>query len=266
MQDFNAIITRGGKVLHLPWGSHSEIVAHFKVPENTSLVRQNYWEYDILTPFVDGGGLQARGVEEPPDAVMRAGANLTDDLCAWHSGRNLRSIPAEWSDVVEHVYQVRGRRTPRYLNGAGGVYFSGSVERLCDVHIMRLMGSARIGRLEGHSVVESMSGRSRIDELGGETSVRDMRERASIGKMTGRSCVETLCQSTVVEEMYDSARVVFMFGAARVLGLHGRAVCGRACDGTVFTADEHVAKQGLLSSTDKYKCVKVVADGESVFA
>ena len=266
MQDFNAIITRDGGVLHLPWGSHSEIVAHFEVPDNTSLVRQNYWEYDILAPFVDGGGLQVRGVEEPPDVVVRAAAELTCDLCEWHSGRNLRSIPAEWSDVVEHIYQVHGRRTPRYLNGVAGVYFSGSVEHLCDVHIMRLIGSARIGRLEGHSVVESMSGRSRIEELCGEARIKDMRERASIGKMSGRSCVETLCHSGLVEKMYDSARVVLMFGAARVLGLYGQAACGRACDGTVFTADEHVAMQGLLSSLDRYKRVKVVGEGESVFA
>ena len=266
MQDFNGIITRDGRALHTPWGTHLEIVAHYQVPENTSLVRQNYWEYDILAPFVDGGGLQARGIEEPPDVVVSAAANLTDDLCKWHSGRNLKSIPAKWGDVVEHVYQVQGRRTPKYLNGRGGVYFSASVDRLRDVRITRLIGSARIGCLDGSSVVESMSGRSRIDELAGDAVIKDMRERASIGKMTGRSRVETLCQSGVVEKMQDLTHVLLMFGAARVLGLYGRAVCGRACDGTVFTADERVDMQALLSSVDRYKCVKVVAEGESIFA
>lgn len=266
MQDFNAIITRDGRILHIPWGTHLEIIAHYQVPENTSLVRQNYWEYDILAPFVDGGGLQARGIEEPPDVVVHAAVNLTDDLCRWHSGRNLRAIPAEWGDVVEHIYQVRGRRTPRYLNGRGGVYFSGSVERLSDVHIMRLIGGARIGRLEGSSVVESMSGHTRIDELGTDAVIKDMRERASIGKMTGRSCVEILCQSGVVEKMYDSARVTLMFGASRVLNLHDRALCGRGCDGVVFSADAEIDKQALLSSVDRYKCVKIIADGESIYA
>ncbi len=266
MQDFNAIITRDGSVLHLPWGTHNEIVEHFAVPGNTSLARQNYWEYDILPPFVDGGGLQARGIEEPPDVVLSAAANLTDSLCAWHSGRNLRAIPTEWGDVVEHVYQVRGRRAPGYLNGRGGVYFSGIVKRLSDVHITRLIGSARIVRLDGTSVVDTMSGQARIDELCQHAVITDMRERAGIGKMSGRSCVETLCQSTVVAEMHDDARVIVMFGASRVLRLYGRASCGRACDGTVFTADSKVCKNALLASAERYKSVKIVREGESVFA
>lgn len=266
MQDFNAIITRDGRVLHIAWATHNDIIERYDVPENTSLVRQNYWEYDILPPFVDGGGLQARGIEEPPEGVVSAAAKLTEDLCNWHQGRGLRSIPAEWGDVVEHVYKVRGHRAPKYLNGRGGVYFSGHVERLSDAHVMRILGSATIGRLEGRSVVETISGRARIEEAGGDTVIKDMRERASIARMTGRARVQTLCQSAVVEEMHDSTHVVLMFGASRVMGLYGRALCGRACDGVVFSASEPEDEKGLISSVDRYASVRITAEGECIYA
>ena len=266
MQDFNAIITRDGRVLHIAWAAHTEIVERCEVPENTSLVRRNYWEYDIRSAFVDGGGLQARGIEEPPEVVVRAAAKLTEDLCNWHQGRSLRTIPADWGDVVEHVYQVRGHRAPRYLNGRGAVYFSGHVKRLSDAHVMRLLGSATIGRLEGRSVVETISGRARIEEVGGDTVIEDMRERASIGEMSGRARVETLCQSAVVEEMHDSSQVVLMFGASRVMGLYGQAVCGRACDGVVFSASEPADEEALLASSDRYKSVRIITEGESIYA
>ena len=257
---------RDGQVLHIAWGTHTDIVEHYRVPENTSLMRQNYWEYDIMAPFVDGGGLQARGVEDPPEVVVRAAERLTDNLCKWHSGCAFDSIPAEWGDVVEHVYQVHGHRAPRTLNGRGGVFFSGHVERLCDAHVMRLLGSATMGRLDGRSVVETMSGNVRIEEAGGDSVIKDMRERASIARMTGRARVETLCQSAVVEEMHDSARVVLMFGASRVNALHDRAVCGRACDGIVFSPSEPADAKALLASVDCYKSLKIVAEGEGVYA
>lgn len=266
MQDFNAIITRDGRVLHLPWATHNDIVEHFQVPENTSLVRQNYWEYDIRVPFEDGGGLQARGIEEPPEAVVEAAEKLTRDLCMWHVGRNLRAVPEDWGDVVEHVYEVRGKRTPKYLNGRGGVYFAGNVDRLSDVRIRRLLGRARIGRLEGGAVVEFMAGSARIDELGGEAVIRDMRKQASIGRMTGRSCVELLCESGVVEKMRDEARVMRMWGASRVLALEGRAAAGRGPDKTVYTADPQVDEEGLLASMEGFERVKVIGEGESVYA
>jgi len=266
MRDFNAIIMRDGRVLHIPWGTHTDIVEHYDIPENSSPLRQNYWEYDIMAPFVDGGGLQARGIEEPPEAVVRAAARLTENLCKWHRGRGLRSIPADWGDVVEHVYQVRGRRAPRYLNGRGGVYFSGRVERLTDAHIARLTGTATIGILEGSSVVETMSGRACIEEAAGETLIKDARERARIGKMTGRARVEVLCQSAVVEEMRDSSQVVLMFGASRVLRLYDRAVCARGCDGVVFCAAEPPDKNALLASRERYRSVRVIENGEEVYA
>lgn len=266
MQDFDAIITRDGRVLHIAWATHTDIVERCEVPENTSPLRQNYWEYDILPPFVDGGGLQARGIEEPPEVVVHAAAKLTEDLCNWHRGRSLRSIPADWGDVVEHVYQVRGRRAPRYLSGRGAVYFSGHVKRLSDAHVMRLLGGATIGRLDGRSVVETISGRARIEEVAGDAVIKDMRERASIARMSGRARVEVLCQSGVVEEMHDSAQVVLMHGASRVMGLYGRALCGRASDGVVFSASQPADEKALLASSDRYREVKIIAEGESIYA
>lgn len=266
MQDFNAIITRAGDILHLPWGSHTQIVEHYRVPENTSPYRQNYWEYDILPPFVDGGGLQARGIEEPPEEVLAAAARLTEDLCNWHSGRRLRSIPADWSDVVEHIYQIRGRRTPAYLNGRAGVYFSCSIDHLSDARIVRLIGSARIRRLDGASFVAGMSGQSHIDELAGDAIIQDVRERASIGKMTGRCRVEILCQSSIVQSMHDSSRVTLMHGAARILSLQDQATCARGCDGTVFTADPKADHQLLLAPESRYKSVKLIGSDEPVYA
>ena len=266
MQDFNAIIMRDGRVLHIAWGTHTDIVEHFNVPENTSRVRQNYWEYDILPPFVDGGGLQARGVEEPPEVVARAAERLTENLCNWHRGHALRSIPAEWGDVVEHIYQVRGRRAPKYLNGRGGVYFSGRIERLADARITRLIGTATIGILDGRSVIETMSGRACVEEAAGGTLIQDARERARIGRMTGRARVEVLCQSAMVEEMHDSTQVVLMYGASRVMAIHGCAICGRACDGVVFCAAEPTDEAGLLASQERYRSVRVIQQGEQAYA
>lgn len=266
VQDFNAIILRSGDILHLPWGSHTQIVDHYGVPENTSTYRQNYWEYDILPPFVDGGGLQARGIEEPPEQVLATAARLTDDLCNWHAGRRLRSIPPDWSDVVEHIYQIRGRRTPAYLNGRAGVYFSCNIDHLSDVRIVRLIGSARIGRLDGASVVASMSGQSHIEELAGDAVIQDVRERASIGKMTGRCRIEILCQSGIVQSMHDSSRVTLMHGASRILSLHDQATCARGCDGTVFTADLAADHRALLESESRYRSVQLIASGEPVYA
>lgn len=266
MRDFDAVITRDGTVHHLPWGSHLDIIAHYGIRENVSLVRQNYWEYDIRTPFTDGIGLQARGVEEPPGRVVRAAERLTERLQNWHMGRDLRSIPKNWGDAVEHVYELRGSRAPKYLNGRGGVYFTGVLKELRDGRVRRLIGTARVELMAGAGRVDAMWGSARVDEMRDDSSVGEMRESAQVGLMRDRAVVELICQSASVEEMRDSSRVMIMHGSSRVLALYGSALCARGCDGVVSTPDRRVRKRAVLSAHERWKKVKVVEAGESVFA
>ncbi len=265
MRDFDAIITRDGTVHHLPWGAHLDIIAHYKIRENVSVVRQNYWEYDIRAPFTDGIGLQARGVEEPPERVVRAAERLTERLRNWHGGRDLRSIPKDWGDAVEHVYEIRGSRAPKYLNGRGGVYFTGVVKDLRE-SARRLIGTVRVGLMAGASSVDAMWGRARVDEMRDDSRVGEMRESAQVGRMRDRAAVEMICQSSLVEEMRGSSRVMIMHGSSRVLALYDSALCARGCDGVVSTPDRKVKNRAILSADDRWKKVKVVRAGESVFA
>jgi len=266
MRDFDAVITRDGTVYHLPWRVHLDIVRHFGIPENVSPWRQNYFEYDIRAPFTEGKGLQSRGVEDPPEAVIAASERLTERLRNWHRGRGLRSIPEDWGDVVEHVYEIKGPNTPKYLNGRGGVYFCGVVEEVRDEPIRRLLGTARIRLLAGSACVEQMWGRARVDEMRDRSQIGEMRESSQVGRMRDHSVIEMMCQSSCVEEMRDHAQVRIMYGASRVLAIFGAALCARGCDGVVFTADRRVKKRALLATNERWKKVKVLRKGESVFA
>ena len=40
------------------------------------------------------------------DIETWSAAKLTEDLCRWHVGRDMRTIPEDWGDVVEHVDPV----------------------------------------------------------------------------------------------------------------------------------------------------------------
>jgi hypothetical protein len=236
MRDFDAVITRDGAVYHLAWANHLQTIAHFKIPENVSEWRQNYYEYDIHAPFTEVVGLQPRGIEEPPEEVIRSAERLTGQLRNWHRGLDLRSIPEDWGDVVEHVYEVLGpKRTPKYLNGWGGVYFCGALEEVRDGHIRRLLGTARVARLAGASCVDQMWGQSRVDEMRDAARIGEMRESARVSRMLGRSQVGMMCNSSSVEEMRGESRVLVMFGASRALGLYDSARCARAYDSTVYT-------------------------------
>ena len=267
MRDFDAVITRDGMVYHLAWANHLQTVAHFGIPENVSEWRQNYYEYDIHVPFTEGSGLQPRGIEEPPGAVVRSAQRLTEQLRNWHRGRGLRSIPEDWGDVVEHVYEVLGpKRTPKYLNGRGGVYFCGILEEVRDRRIHRLLGTARVVRLTGSSCVEQMWGQSRVDEMRDASSVGETRESAQIGRMFDRSQVGMTCMSSSVEEMRGDSRVLVMFGASRVLALFDSALCARACDSTVYTPDKKANKRAILSADKRWKAVKVIQEGKGVLA
>jgi len=267
MHAFDAVITRDGTVYHVPWGVHLDIISHYGIPENTSMVRQNYWEYDLRVPFAGGyGGLQLRDVEEPPEAVMAAAERLTGKLGNWHRGNALETIPDAWGDMVEHVYGMMGDETPEFLNGRGAVYFRGVVDEVGEGTVKRLVGGATVRRLSGAAVIEAMWARSRVDEMQDESRIGIAYEGASVGRMTGRSVIDTICQSTVVEEMRDSSRVMLMHGASRVLALHGRALAARGCDGVVCTPDKKVRKRALVKEHERWKKVKVVEEGASVFA
>ena len=266
MREFEANITRDGTVCHLAWGSHTDTADHFKIPENRLKWRQSYYEYDLRAPFTDNLGLQARGIEDPPEAVFRSAERLTERLRNWHRGRDLRSIPDDWGDVVEHVYEVRGSRTPKYLNGRGGVYFSGVLDEVVEGRIHRLLGSAGIKRLAGTACVAQMWGQSRVDEMRDTARVESTWQSARIGKMFDHAQIDMTCQSSLVEEMHDSSRILIMHGATRVLALHDQALCARGADGMVLTADREVRAREILSAVERWKSVEVIGEGEGVFA
>ncbi len=267
MQAFDAVIIRDGTLYHVPWGAHLDIIAHHKIPENTSMVRQNYWEYDLRVPFAVGyNGLQPRDIEDPPEAVVAAAERMTEKLCNWHRGRALESIPESWGDMVEHVYGMMGDETPEFLNGRGGVYFRGVVEEIGDGNVKRLVGTAKVGRLSGSASIDAMWARSRVDEMSGKSRIGLIYEGASVGLMKDDSVIDTICQSTVVEEMRDASRVMLMHGASRVLALHDRALAARSCDGVVCTPDPDAQKSELLKEHDSWKSIKVIEAGTSVLA
>lgn len=266
MRDFDAVITRDGAVYHLAWANHLQTIAHFGIPENKTEWRQNYFEYDIRAPFTEGLGLQARGVDDPSERVVRSAERLTERLHNWHRGRDLRGIPEDWGDVVEHVYEVLGSRAPKYLNGRGGVYFCGVLEEVRDKTVHRLLGTARIRRLTGSACVEQMWGRSRVDEMRDASKVGEMRESAHVGRMLGRSQVGMTCNSSSVEEMCDDSRVLIMHGASRAQALFDSALCARACDRTVYTPNKKLRRREVLSAVEWWKMVKVIQEGEGVFA
>ena len=267
MEAFDALITRDGSVYHVAWQTHTGIIAHFGIPENTSMVRQNYWEYDLRVPFSGTyNGLQARGIKEPPEVVVNAAERLTGMLRNWHHGRDLESIPPEWGDLVEHVYGVLGEETPRFLNGRGGVFFRDTVEEMVDGTVRRLIGSARVRRLAGAARIDGMWGRARVEEMVGESRIGCIWEAGSVGRMRQRSVIEILCQSAVVEEMWDRARVMIMHGASRVLALHDSSLAARACDGVVCTPDPNANPCQLLSADERWKQVKAIEPGDAVLA
>lgn len=266
MRDFDAVITQDGTVYHLAWGNHLQTVAHFGIPENKSEWRQNYFEYDIRAPFTEGLGLQTRGIDDPPERVVRSAERLTERLHNWHRGRDLRGIPEDWGDVVEHVYEVMGLRAPKYLNGRGGVYFCGVLEEVRDERVHRLLGTARVRWLTDCACVEQMWGRSQVDEMRDASSVGETRESAQIGRMLGRSQVGMTCNSSSVEEMRDDSRVLIMYGASRVLALFDSAMCVRAYDSTVYTPRKKINKRAILSVDKRWKAVKVIQEGKGVFA
>lgn len=265
MRDLDAVITQDGTVYHLAWANHLQTIAHFKIPENVSEWRQNYYEYDIHAPFTDNLGLQARGIQDPPEAVVRSAERLTEQLRNWHRGLDFRSIPEDWGDVVEHVYETRGAKTPKYLNGRGGVYFCGELEEVREGCIHRLLGSARIRRLAGHACVSQVWGNARIDEMADRAQVESTWQAARIGKMSGWSQIGMMCQSSSVGEMRDDARILILHGATRVEALFGRALCARGADGFVFTPDGTVGRD-VLATHEKWQDLRFVAEGEAVHA
>ena len=266
MREFEANITRDGTVCHLPWGSHTDTAEYFKIPENRLRWRQNYYEYDLRAPFTDNLGLQARGIEDPPEAVLRSAERLTEELGNWHRGRDLRNIPDGWGDVVEHVYEVRGSRTPKYLNGRGGVYFSGVLDEVVEGRIHRLLGSAGIKRLAGTACVAQMWGQSRVDEMRDTARVESTWQSAQIGRMLDHAQIDMMCQSSLVEEMRGSSRILIMHGATRVLALYDQALCARGSDGAVFTANREIKARAILSAVEHWKSVEVIREGEGVLA
>ena len=66
--------------------------------------------------------------------------------------------------------------------------------------------------------------------------------------------------------MRDSSRVLIMYGASRVAALFDSALCVRGCDGTVCTTNKRVKKRALLSTDERWRTVKVIQEGESVFS
>jgi len=266
VREFEANITRDGTVFHLPWGSHLDTAEYFKIPENRLKWRQNYYEYDLRAPFTDNLGLQARGIEDPPGPVLRSAERLTEKLRNWHRGRDLRSIPEDWGDVVEHVYEVRGPRTPKYLNGRGQVYFSGVLGEVRDEYIERLLGSAGIKRLAGSACVAQMWGQSRVDEMRDTARVESTWQSARVGRMLDHAQIDMMCQSSLVEQMHGSSRILIMHGATRVLALHDEALCARGSDGAVLTPNREVKAREILSAVEQWKSVEVINEGEGVFA
>ena len=267
MEAFDSIITRDGSVHHVAWQTHTGVIAHFGIPENTSPVRQNYWEYDLRVPFSGTyNGLQARGIEDPPEAVVGAAERLTQKLGNWHRGRELESIPGEWGDVVEHVHGVLGEATPEFLNGRGGVFFSGVVEEVSHGAVRRLIGSATITRLAGETRIDGMWGSARVEEMTGKSRIGGIWEAGSVGRMREDSVIEILCQSAVVEEMRDRARVMIMHGASRVLALYDASQAARACDGVVCTPDPNPDASSILRADERWKRVELIPPGQGILA
>ncbi|HEO71600.1 MAG TPA: hypothetical protein ENN80_10080 [Candidatus Hydrogenedentes bacterium] len=267
MQAFDAVITRDGTVHHVAWEAHTGIVARCGIPENTSIVRQNYWEYDLRVPFTGGyNGLQLRDVEEPPEAVVAAAEHLTERLCDWHRGRGLDAIPEDWGDVVEHVYGMMGEETPKFLNGRGGVRFAGRLAELDSGTLCRLIGAARVGRLCGSARVEAVWASARVDEMADAARIGVVYEAGIVGVMRDAAAVEMLCQSAVVSEMHDRSRVMIMHGASRVLALHGSSAAARGCDGVVSTPDAEADARALLAEDARWREVSIIPAGTGVLA
>jgi hypothetical protein len=266
MREFEADIGRDGTIYHLSWHGHAVTARHYDLPENTSPNRQNYFEFDLRAPFIDNLGLQERGIESPPEAVFRAAERLSQRLRNWQKGRDLRSIPQDWGDVVEHVYEVRGDRTPKYLNGRGGVYFTGELGDVSEGRIERLIGSARIERLAGTASIGQMWGRSCIEEMDGNARVESTWQAARIEHMKGTSIVDMTCQSSSIGRLDENARVLIMNGATRVDGLFGSAFCACGADGSVNTPDASHVNTLDLSANHRWKAVVVVPEGEPIYA
>ena len=266
MREFEADIGRDGTVYHLAWEGHGPTARHYNLPENTSAHRQNFFEYDLRAPFIDNLGLQERGIEDPPEVVVQAAERLTHKLRNWHQGRDLRSIPKDWGDVVEHVYENRGTRTPKYLNGRGGVYFTGELDEVTEGRINRLLGSAVIHRLAGNASIAQMWGRAHIEEMTDDACVESTWQAARIGTMSGRSQVNMMCQSSSVGEMRDESRVLIMHGATRIEAVYGRTFCVRGADGSVNTPDRTIEAERILSEHERWQSVQLITEGESVYA
>ena len=266
MREFEADIGRDGTVYHLAWQGHGETARHYSLPENRSAHRQNYFEFDLRAPFTDNLGLQERGIEDPPEVVVSSARRLTDRLQNWHRGRDLRSIPSDWGDVVEHIYETRGEKTPKYLNGRGGVYFTGDLGEVTDGRIERLIGSATVARLAGDARVAQMWGRSRVEVADENACIESTWQAARIERMTGDSCIQMMCQGSSIGRLGGNARVLIMHGATRVEGVYGSAFCARGADGSVNTPDASLAESLELSANDRWKRVDVIAEGESVYA
>ena len=267
MEAFDAVIMRDGTVHHLPWQTHTGIIAHWKIPENTSPVRQHYWEYDLRAPFSGGyNGLQPRGIEDPPEVVVRAAERLTEKLGNWHRGRDLETLPDEWGDLVEHVFGVLGDETPEFLNGRGGVFFTGVVEEMTEDALPRLIGAATVRRLSGDARIGAMWGRARVDAMSDDARIGCVYEAGSVGCMRDDAVIEILCQSAIADEMHDRSRVMIMHGASRVLALYDASVAARAADGVVYTPDRDADRRQLLAADKRWKRVEIVEPGAAVLA
>ncbi len=182
-QFLSALVVRNGDILwHEATDSHSDLVAHFKMPENAGC--KHFAKVEFTPPEKDGRPIY----EDFANYKLRVDE---DTEPSWFE--ELRNgVEKKLRSIIQSMIIDDAR--PMVLGG-------------CRI----LVSGAKVDALKSSRVV-SMSGTSSVGVMFGTSSVGVMCDTSSVGVMCDTSSVGVMCDTSSVGQMCDTSSVRVMSG------------------------------------------------------
>ena len=160
---FSAIVLRNGDVLwHEATDSHSDLVAHFQLPDNGEC---RHFAKVEFTPAEKDGVLQ---YGEPDSYIMR----VDEPTCPPWFEDVRGAVETKLRAIIRSM--IVADKRPLVLGGCRILVSGCNVDTVKSARIVAMLGTSRVGTMMETSRVGTMRGTSRVDTMRGTSQVGTM--------------------------------------------------------------------------------------------
>jgi hypothetical protein len=197
-QFFSAIVLKNGDVLwHEATDSHSDLVRHFALPDNT------HCRHFAKVEFTPAAGATRLRYEDVDKYTLRVDEGTAP---GWFADVE-RSAEKKLRAIVGGMI-VTGRK-PLVLGGCR-ILVDCDVDEMKAARVIAMLGSSNVGVMRESSNVGMMLGSSNVGAMWGSSKVGEMRGSSKVGEMWESSKVGEMWESSKVGVMRESSKVGVM--------------------------------------------------------